>query len=433
MKKLLSLLFLTFIFAVNVYGDKIKYVFLIIGDGMSVSNEIALSRFLYGKDRMLAWNEFPVQTFMAPWSRTSYQGQYDKNNFDFDKGYDTKTAGVLPYPYYKSEEAERYFKKSVSTDSAAAATAMSAGQKVSNGSLCYDKNQNKFITNIVDEINRDKKFNFAFVTTDLFYGATPSGFASHNKSRGNYGQIAAEILSKTKPEIVAGKNEIYEMNNFAALNGYYVLDSSEIENPQVFSLKDKKIFLRLKRYFVPQPQENFVTESFVYSSDTTKFADIVSYTIKILLEKQKPFFVLVEVADIDKANHKNNYKKMLGAVYELNETVQSICGLINSEDTDMTFDNSVIIVTADHSTGMLRFDGRLSKGELPENDVFYDKKITIKVDRNVSYKTKDHVNELVGFYCIGGDNDLFNKHKNDKNVIDNTAVYKILNEIIIGK
>ena len=429
MRRILFILFSFVISCTFCYADKIKYVFLIIGDGMSVSSEVALSRFLYGKDKMLFWNDFPYQHFMATWSLSSYQGDFDNGIFVFDKGYDTATAGVIPYPYYKNDEAEQYFKKSVPTDSAAAATAMSCGQKVFNGNICYDENNNP-VKNIVDKINNDKKFNFAFVTTDLFYGATPAGFSSHNKSRRNYGQIAAEILSKTKPEIVAGKNEIYEMNNFAELNGYYVLKSYEINKPQVFSLTDKKIFLQLKKYYVPQPTENFLSESFQYRSDGTKFADIVLYATKIMLKKQKPFFVLIEDADIDKANHKNNYKKMLGAVYELNETVKSIYELINSKDTDMTFDNTVIMVTADHSTGMLRFNGYLSKGQLPSSDIFYNKNITVKTDTSISYKTKKHINELVGLYCIGGKIDLFDKYTIDKNIVDNTAIYKVLNDII---
>lgn len=431
MKKIFFILFCIVINCTYGYADKIKYVFLIIGDGMSVSSEVALSRFLYGKDKMLFWNNFPYQHFMATWSLSSYQGDYNNGDFDFDKGYDTVTAGVIPYPYYKNDEAEQYFKKAIPTDSAAAATAMSCGQKVFNGNICYD-DKGSSIKNIVDKINDDRNFNFAFVTTDLFYGATPAGFTSHNKSRKNYAQIAAEILSKTKPEIVAGKNEIYEMKNFAALNGYYVLDSCEINKPQVFSLTDKKIFLQLKKYHVPQPQENFLSESFQYGNDGMKFADVVLYATKMMLEKQKPFFVLIEVADIDKANHKNKYKKMLGAVYELNETVKSIYELINSKNTDMTFDNTVIIVTADHSTGMLRFNGFLSKGDLPDSDIFYNKNITIKTDTRIAYKTKKHINELVGLYGIGGKNDLFDKYKTDKKIIDNTAIYNVLNDIIFG-
>ena len=128
------------------------------------------------------------------------------------------------------------------------------------------------------------------------------------------------------------------------------MDSYEINEPQVFSLTNKKLFLKLKKYNVPQPIEDFSFESFEYRNTNNKFSDIVLYATKILLDKKKPFFALVEVCDIDKANHKHIYEKMLGGMYELNETVKGIYDLINSKTTDMTFDNTIIIVTADHST-----------------------------------------------------------------------------------
>ena len=82
MKKFFLILLFVYIFSSCIYADKTKYVFLIVADGMSVSNEIALSNFLYGRDKMLSWNSFPVQTVMTTWSINSYTGTYDKNNFD---------------------------------------------------------------------------------------------------------------------------------------------------------------------------------------------------------------------------------------------------------------------------------------------------------------------------------------------------------------
>ena len=432
MKKFLLVLFFSFLFSINIYADKVKYVFLFIGDGMSMSSEYALSNFLYGKDRALIWNSFPIQTYMTTWSKDSYQGEYDKNNFDSEKGYNTKIAGLVPYPYYETEEAEQYFKSSNPTDSAAAATAMATGNKVNNWGVCYDRGKKEFLSNITDKINEKEEYNVALITTDKFYSATPAGFSSHNVSRDNCKEIAAEILARTKPEIVAGKNDFEDMNSFAALNGYYCLTSSEINKPQVFDLANKKIFLRLRRYFVPDPIPNFNLESFEYRDSNTKFSDIVLYATEILLKKKKPFFTLIEVAGIDHANHDNNFNKMLGAMYELNEAVKSIYDLINSKETDMNFDNTIIIVTADHSTGMLRFRKRLGKGKLPIIFTAKQDNSTIVTNIQVSYESKGHTNELVGCYCVGANSDLFKKYITKKNIIDNTDIYNVLNEIIFN-
>lgn len=429
MKRFFTIIFFTIAFVINVYADKVKYVFLFIGDGMSMSSEFALSNFLYGKDKMLIWNNFPIQTYMTTWSRTSYEGIYDKNNFDSENGYNTKIAGTVPYPYYETEEAEQYFMKTEPTDSAAAATAMATGQKVYNYGICYDRDNKDFISNIVDKINEKEKYNVALITTDKFYSATPACFSSHNNSRDNHKAIAAEILSRTKPEIVAGKNFFDEMNSLAALNGYYCLEFSEINKPQVFNLVDKKLFLNMKRYFVPNPIENFTLDSFEYRNK--KFSDIVLYVTELLLQKGKTFFTLVEVSGIDRANHDNDFNKMLGAMYELNEAVKSIYDLINSKSTDMTFDNTILIVTADHSTGLLRFREYLGKGKLPFTYTVKDNDKTILTNKKIVYKTEGHANELVGCYSIGAKSDLFKKYINKKNIMDNTDIYNILNDIII--
>lgn len=430
MKKIVISLFLIFLLSTVSYCDKVKYVFLFIGDGMSASSEVALSLFLYGKTKSLFWNSFPMQTYITTWSRDSYIGKYNKDNFDENNGYDTETAGTVPYPYYRTDEAEEYFKKSFATDSAAAATAMATGVKVYNGSVCYDKETEKNIPNIVDKINKKKEYSVALITTDNFYSATPAGFSSHNVNRRDYKKIASEILLQTKPEIIVGRNKYEEINTLARLNGYYYLEPSDITEPQVFSLTDKKIFLNLKKYYVPQPIEDFSTDSFKYGD--YKFSDIVLFATKTLLQKNKPFFALVEVCDIDKANHKHVYTKMLGGMFELNETVKTIYDLINSKSTDMTFNNTLIIVTADHSTGMLRFREKLHKGELPFTFTTKSKKTTVVTNRQISYKTDWHTNELVGCYCVGARSDILKKYINKENIMDNTSIYKILNEVLFS-
>ncbi len=432
MKKILITLFFIYILSINIYADKIKYVFLIVGDGMSVSNEVALSNFLYGRDKMLIWNKFPIQTVMTTWSIDSYNGKYSENNFDCEKGYDTNIAGAVPYPYYNSEKADGYFKDTIPTDYAAASTAMATGKKVYNGTLCYDKKSNKLIENIVDKINKRNEYNVALVTTDNFYNYVSAGFLSHNRTKTSYNKIAEEILSETKPEIIASQNDIYEMNNVAQSNGYYVLDYPEINKPQVFNLLNKKLFLRLKNYYVPQPIEYFSSDSFEYRNPDTKFSNIVSDVTNLLLEKKKPFFLLAEITDINKANCENNYNKMLGAVYELNETVKKIYDLINSNDTDMSFDNSIIIVVSPYSSGMLRFKNYLVKGNLPRPNITYSKTTIVKMDTNIDYKTKDNINELTGCYCTGAISNLFKKYINEKNIIDNTDIYNVLSDIFIN-
>lgn len=422
--KILCLLILLFTSS-NIIGDtNVKYVFLFIGDGMSISSEFATSLYLSGTDKKLIWNSFPVQAFTTTWSLSSI----NKSN---PAGYDISLAGLLPYPYYSAELADKYFENTTPTDSSASATAMSTGYKTQNGSVCIDNN-GKNLQNIFDILNKDKIYNTCLVTTTLFYHATPASFSTHNISRHNYKELANEILSVTKPEIIMGFNEYYDLNDFAKQNGYYTADSKDINNSLPFYTPDKKLFVNLSNYSVPQPEKIKNNPSFTYKDNTVHFDAMVTFSTKKLLEKKKPFVAVIEQSDIDFANHANDYYSMTGSVYELHNAVTSLTQLIQSNQTDMSWENTLIIVTADHATGIMRFNKKLAKGQLPPKMIFVGKNL-LKFDRSIKYKSKNHTNELVGLYAIGAKSDLFNKYiglsyKNSQ-ILDNTDIFKVLKEV----
>lgn len=422
--KILFLFILLFIHSNLTGATKAKYIFIFIGDGMSISSEFATSLYLSGADKKLIWNSFPVQAFTTTWSLSSTT----KSN---PAGYDISSAGFLPYPYYSTDLAEKYFENAIPTDSSASATAMSTGYKIYNGAVCIDKN-GKNLQNIFDILNKDKIYNTCLITTTLFYNATPASFSSHNISRHNYKKIANEILSITKPELIMGQNEYYELNDFAKLNGYYTLDSKEMNNNLPFYTLNQKLFVTLSNYTVPQPEKTGNNPNFKYKDNSVTFSDMVLFSAKKLIEKKKPFFAVVEQSDIDFANHDNDYYSMTGSVYELHSAVNSLLMLVKSNKTDMNLENTLIIVTADHATGMLRFNKKLGRGELPPKMIFAGKNL-LKFDRSIKYKSKNHTNELVGLYAIGAKSDLFNKYTglNYKNsqILDNTDIFKVLKEV----
>jgi hypothetical protein len=55
------------------------------------------------------------------------------------------------------------------------------------------------------------------------------------------------------------------------------------------------------------------------------------------------------------------------------------------------------------------------------------------MDTNIDYKTKDNINELTGCYCTGARSNLFKKYINGKNIIDNTDIYNVLNDIFVNE
>jgi alkaline phosphatase len=112
------------------------HVILFIGDGMSLESEIAASRYLYGRDRALAWHSLPGQSYVSTWDVTSYNQNakqacrtaYAASIFSPSLGYDVLREGGRPYPGEGSQGADRPL-LGPATDSASAATALATELK----------------------------------------------------------------------------------------------------------------------------------------------------------------------------------------------------------------------------------------------------------------------------------------------------------------
>ena len=76
---------------------------------------------------------------------------------------------------------------------------------------------------------------------------------------------------------------------------------------------------------------------------------------------------MAEQGDIDWANHANDLPRMLGAMHSLDEAVRAVEAWVDEPGDDIDWDNTLLIVTADHATGLPRFDSSLApaKGVLP--------------------------------------------------------------------
>src|SRR5689334_3870156 len=89
----------------------------------------------------------------------------------------------------------------LSTDSAAAATALAGGCKAKNGSLgiCADGSVSRTVT----EIAREKNLRIGLVTTAQIYDASPAAFLAHVPTRRSYGAILERYLAFA-PDLLLG-------------------------------------------------------------------------------------------------------------------------------------------------------------------------------------------------------------------------------------
>ena len=440
-------------------SGSVKHIILFIGDGMELEDEIATSRYLYGDDYGLIWHNFPYQTYMSTWDVSSYNvyanyfevPPYDEVSFDPLVGYDPSWGGIAPYPVDRTGDIP--YLTGTATDSASSATAFATGFKTDSGNISWLRGDpdDGALTTIAELLRAQKGGAIGVVSTVPFSHATPAGFVSHNKSRGNYIQIAEEIISQTKPEVVIGGghpnwcgNTYISADQLDGLRNsteYVLVERVSGEDGGVNLLYtaqslplDKKLFGLFGgtgcNFEPPVPRDNPGYPGFVIESENPSLAEATESALIVLSRDEDGFFLMVESGDIDWANHANNFSQMVGTVWALEEAVIRAINFVEMPNDDIDWTNTLIIITADHSTGGLRLndDLVLGKGDLPaQNGSSYP-------DGELIYLSGSHTNQLVTFYAKGRGLDLFRKYEGawypGTKIIDNTQVFMLMAEAL---
>lgn len=473
-KRLISLLTILVVLFVCFYDasakekSDIKHVILFIGDGMHLEHERATSRYLYGKDFNLVWHDFKYQVPVATWDVTTYNNYatlmgaplYNPMNIDPSIGYDISRGGKRPYPLDKTIDDNYFlFPKTYATDSGSAGTAISTGYKTDDGNIAWlpsDPPGGK-LTTIAEMLRGQKGFAIGVVSTVPFTHATPATFVSHNVHRNNYYQIADEIIREIKPEVVIGGGHRNWDTRFISSTLYndvksgsfpeYVFVERESGKDGSQSLKNASLEAKRKgkklfglyggrggHFEPPIPQDNPGSPSVQRATiENPLLKDATIAALEVLSQDKDGFFLMVEQGDIDWANHANNYKWMIGTVWDLEEAVKEAIAFVNRPGDNIDWDNTILIVTSDHANSYMRLSEDknkiLGKGDLPYQ-IGSDYNWTYP-DGEVTYRTTNHTNELVMLYSIGSkSNKFFKKYEGEwypcTRIIDNTHIFNAL-------
>ncbi len=172
------------------------------------------------------------------------------------------------------------------------------------------------------------------------------------------------------------------------------------------------------------------------------------------------FFLMVEAGDIDWANHERDYAWMIGAMRQLDEAVRAIIAFVDDPGTPQTWENTLLIVTADHANGGMRFapGSRLGKGYLPRQvvpprtesrrdedekkttgtgeppqpaDPDEDRRPPVYPDKEIQYGAPGHhTNEPVTVYAKGPGSGLIRQYEGrwyrGTKLVDNTHLYEVM-------
>lgn len=234
------------------------------------------------------------------------------------------------------DESESYV-----TDSAAGATALSAGVKTYNGAIGVDSHKQPVTT--VLEFAKSKGLKTGVAVTSQINHATPAGFATHNVSRQNYNEIAdsyfdAKIEGQFRLDVMLGGGWKYFKRKDRDLvaefkqAGYQYIDDTK----QLAQVAPDKPLLGL-----------FADVGLPWALDMQnkpRLPELVQTAVK-QLENPKGFFLLVEGSQIDWGGHANDIAAAMAEMDDLGKTLEWLSKYVDQHP------DTLLVVTADHSTG----------------------------------------------------------------------------------
>ena len=370
--------------------QKAKYVFYFIGDGMGF-NHVSLTEYWLGHT----------------------QGVFDSRPLSFSQ------FPVLGWAVTHSES-------NLITDSAAAGTALSTGNKTKNGMLATGPDSTA-LTSISYKIH-DAGYKVGISSTVGINHATPAAFYGHNVNRGNYYEIASEIPA-SEFEFFAGGGAIESTGDdedkvsvYEAIEkgGYVIAEGmddfvAKKDGAEKMMLLQKDGRLRTELPYAIDMKEYDMTQ-----------ADLVRASIDFLYDEEgEGFFVMSEGGRIDWASHGNDTKAVILETLSLSDAVAEAVRFYNEHP-----DETLIVVTADHETGGLTLSWEkgynlyldkleeicCSKDMVSEEE--RERMNEISHEARIGWTTGDHSAANVPVFAIGAGSDLFSGR------MDNTDIPK---------
>ena len=240
----------------------------------------------------------------------------------------------------------------LTTDSAAAATAMALGCKAKLGVLgiCAD---GTFAKSAV-EIARERSMKVGLVTNSTVYDASPAAFSTHIADRRQYRSIIDRYIDIAPDVILGGGTEQFTRSSRTATQktdsrnfipsftnkGYsYVTNKQELEQVRA----GKVLGLFAKRDMSFEIDRDKQREPSIY--DMTKAA------IRLLSDDSpRGFFAFIETENIDTAAHLSDIAALIQDYREFDRAVGLAYEFYKKNPLD-----TLILVTSDHETGGLSF------------------------------------------------------------------------------
>jgi alkaline phosphatase len=322
---------------------KAKNVILMVGDGMGVSTVTAARTYIGGMGQ-----DSNTKTCAGDY-KLSMDTQFEATALSKTYSLNTHTP-----------------------DSASTATALATGRKTHYFSLGHphlEKTSRDQVPNIA-KIAKSQGKKVGLITTTQIIHATPAAFYTHTNDRWNYSSVVDQFVCALSSQagyvdLALGggmkilDNETYykyvDPKKFRFNEKFVNIPSlEEIRNPEKFPVnknmdknKDKDIVGIYADKHMPYVDER---DPKIHPS----LPEMVKFGLTKLSEKSKidpknpdsGIFVMIEAGRIDHAHHKNMAKRSLEETKEFDETIKTVINYFKEKNE---LDETLIILTADHS------------------------------------------------------------------------------------
>ena len=297
---------------------------------------------------------------------------------------------------------------SAPTDSAAAATAMATGVKTYNEAIGVgpDRKPRQNLAELAIATGRKA----GVVTTVPFSHATPGSFSAHDTDRDDYRNIARDQLNSKLAVVMGAGHPWYTDNHNKRSSGRYTY----LYQSDYLKLKAGRTgfrflsalssFDRLTRGEAParvfgiarvastlQQQRSGVTSRpGAQLNPVPTLTTMTKGALNVLDADPDGLFLLIEGGAIDWSNHANQTGRLLEETGSFLDAVQAVTEWV---ETNSSWQETLLIVTADHESGYLT-----GRGADPDWTVITGSKGAVP---QVSWHSAKHTKQVVPFFARG--------------------------------
>ena len=235
------------------------------------------------------------------------------------------------------------------TDSAAAASAMSTGQKVNNGAISITPDGQSPVT--LMKFAKDAGKRIGLISTAPVYDASPAAFSVHAKSRRDSEAIVNQYLQLEPDVLMGGGSDFFlpnTVNGGKRLDGKNIIQAFQdrgfqyIDSPDGLSNLNKPRVLGL---FANGDIDYEIERNPKEAPSLSQMLDAGLRTLKQKVAPNKGFVLFIENENTDSAGHNNDVASLMRDLWAFDDAVKIAL------DFQKRNPSTLVIVTGDHETG----------------------------------------------------------------------------------